>query len=238
MRRKFSPKLAVPLIGAAMLASLPAIATAQTAPGQAGGAGASSGWAATTTAQGTVEVKLDPKQTEAVKRISGYFNDLKQMRGIFVQTDPDKTRTRGRFYVLKPGKFRFDYAPPSRKIMASDGRLLRIKEPDQANEDAVELDNTPFRMLLKANVDLLRDARILDVQESEDLVVIALQDRSPDAPGRVQLIFTKKPAFDLKEWVVRDPQGLETKVEVGEVNKTDPVDPKLFVWEREFFPNR
>ena len=173
-----------------------------------------------------------PSRLEAVQRVSGYFNALKQMKGVFVQTDPDKKRTRGRFYVQKPGKFRFDYSAPSRKIMASDGRLLRIKEPDQANEDAVELDNTPFRLLLKANVDLLRDARILDVQESEDLIVVALQDRSPDAPGRVQLIFVKKPGLELKEWVVRDPQGLETKVEVGDINKTDAVDPKLFVWEQ------
>jgi outer membrane lipoprotein-sorting protein len=188
-------------------------------------------WAASQTAQGTVEVKLDVQQTEVVKQVSNYFNTLKQMKGVFAQTDPDRKRTRGRFYVQKPGKFRFDYSAPSRKIMASDGRLLRIKEPDQSNEDAVELDNTPFRLLLKNNVDLLRDARILDVQESEDLVVIALQDKSPDAPGRVQLIFTKKPTFDLKEWVVRDPQGLETKVEVGDLNKTDPIDPKLFVWE-------
>lgn len=215
-----------------------AIACASATPVLAQTGGATTGWAAQANTQGTVEIKLDPKQLEAVQRISGYFNTLKQMKGVFVQTDHDKKRTRGRFYVQKPGKFRFDYAPPSRKIMASDGRLLRIKEPDQANEDAVELDNTPFRLLLKKDVDLLRDARILDAQESEDLVVMALQDRSPDAPGRVQLIFVKKPSFELKEWVVRDPQGLETRVEVSEVNKTEELDPKLFIWERQFFQER
>lgn len=206
-------------------------------PGQAQTAGA--GWAATATPQGSAELKLDARQLEAVKLVSGYFSTLKQMRGTFVQTDPDKKRSRGRFYVQKPGKFRFDYAAPSRKLMASDGRLLRIKEPDQSNEDAVELDNTPFRLLLKADVDLARDARILDLQESEDLLILALQDKSPDAPGRVQLIFSKKPALDLKEWVVRDPQGLETKVEVSELNKTEALDPKLFVWDAgNVFDNR
>ncbi len=219
MRRRISRWIALPLIATALAVS--ASGHAQT-PG---------GWAATATPQGNAEITLDAKQSEAVKQVSGYFNTLKQMKGIFVQTDPDKKRARGRFYVQKPGKFRFDYAAPSRKIMASDGRLLRIKEPDQSNEDAIELDNTPFRLLLKANVDLLRDARILDVQESEDLVIVALQDKSPDAPGRVQLIFTKKPGFDLKEWVVRDPQGLETKVEVAELNKTEALDQQLFVWD-------
>lgn len=190
------------------------------------------GWTAVSTPQGGGEMQLDAKQTAAVQRVSTYFAELKQMRGVFVQTDPDKKRTRGRFYVQKPGKFRFDYAAPSRKIMASDGRMLRIKEPDQANPDTIELDNTPFRLLLKQNVDLVRDARILEVQESEDLVIVTLQDRSPDAPGRVTLIFVAKPAFELKEWVVRDPQGLETRVEIGDINKTDPVDPALFRWEQ------
>jgi outer membrane lipoprotein-sorting protein len=198
-----------------------------------GSAGA--GWAATANAQGTMELKLDPKQTEIVQRVSGYFNVLKQMKGNFAQTDPDKKKSRGRFYVQKPGKFRFDYGAPSRKIMASDGRMLRIKEPDQSNPDAVELDNTPFRLLLKKDVDLLRDARILDVQEAEDVLIVALQDRSPDAPGRVQLVFVKAPEIELKEWVVRDPQGLETRVELTDINRKDPVDSKLFDWDQDFF---
>lgn len=228
MRRTDCRWIAVPLF---------AVVLSVGTPGQ--GQTAGGGWSATATAQGTAEIKLDPKQIEAVKLVSGYFNTLKQMKGTFAQTDPDKKRTRGRFYVQKPGKFRFDYSAPSRKIMASDGRLLRIKEPDQSNEDAIELDNTPFRLLLKANVDLLRDARILDVQESEDIIVVALQDKSPDAPGRVQLIFTKKPGFDLKEWVVRDPQGLETKVEVADLNKSDAINSKLFVWDAgNVFENR
>ncbi len=200
--------------------------------------GAAAGWAATANAQGSAELKLDAKQTEIVKRVGGYFNALNQMKGTFAQTDPDKKRSRGRFYIQKPGKFRFDYAAPSRKIMASDGRMLRIKEPDVANPDSIELDNTPFRILLKKDVDLLRDARILDVQEADDVVIVALQDRSPDAPGRVQLVFVKAPEFELKEWVVRDPQGLETRVELNEINRKDPVDPDLFKWEHDVWQNK
>jgi outer membrane lipoprotein-sorting protein len=231
MRRISGRRWALPMAAAAAVSLLATPAMAQsTGP---------SGWAAAKTSpQGTVEIKLDPRQAQAVQRVSEYFNTLKQMRGLFVQIDPDKKRSRGRFYMQRPGKFRFDYSAPSKKIMASDGRFLRMREPDQASTDVVELDNTPFRMLLKPNVDLVRDARILDVQESDDLIVVALQDKSPDAPGRVQLVFTKKPGLDLKEWVVRDAQGLETKVEVGELNKTDPLDQALFRWEEQFFPNR
>lgn len=217
---------------------LPCASLAQDQKGPQAAAGAAgSGWAAKSTSPGTNELILDPKQLEMVKRISGYFSDLNNLRGVFVQTDPDKKRSRGRFFVKRPGKFRFDYGAPSRKVMASDGQMLRIQDPDQATPESYQLDNTPFRLLLKKDVDLLRDARILDVQDADDLVILTIQDKSPDAPGRVRLFFAKKPAFDLKEWVVFDAQGLETRVEISELNKTDEIDPKIFVWETSFFKN-
>ncbi len=205
------------------------------AQGQSGGGTWSETVAGTATA---AQPGLDPATARTVDKVSAYFNALDNMKGRFVQTDPDKTRSRGRFYVKRPGRFRFDYAAPHKKIMASDGRLLRIKEPDQDIEDAVELDNTPFRLLLRKDVNLIRDAQIIDAQESDDLIILLLQDRNPDAPGRVQLFFVKQPELDLKEWVVQDPQGLETRVEVSRLNKKDKIDPEIFVWETNFFRDR
>jgi outer membrane lipoprotein-sorting protein len=201
-----------------------------------GSTGSSDKWAPKVTTPAS-EAKVDPAKAAIAAQVSRYFNELKNMKGVFQQTDPDKKNSRGRFYIQKPGKFRFDYAAPNKKIMASDGRLLRIKEPDVSNEEAVELDNTPFRLLLKKDVDLVRDAQIVDAQESEDLLVVVLKDKSTDVPGQVQLYFVKKPEFELKEWVVRDPQGLETKVVISQVNRKDAIDPKIFVWEAKFFQN-
>ncbi len=209
----------------------PATATPETT----GSTKSDSSWTGKVNEAGTAELVLSPPQVEAVKKISDYFNQLTNLKGIFVQTDPDKTRSRGKFYVKRPGKFRFDYGPPTRKVMASDGRFLRIREPHQDAGDTIELDNTPFRLLLKSDVNLLRDARILDVQEAEDMIVLALQDKNPDAPGRVRLYFSKKPEFDLKEWVVLDAQGLETRVEVTNLTKSEEINSKIFIWEHKVF---
>src|SRR5262245_38996383 len=113
MRRQYCRRIAGSMLALVVACAAPAMA--QTSTGTPTGFAAAQGGGP----QGTVDIRLDAKQTEAVQRVSAYFNTLKQMKGIFVQTDPDKKRTRGRFYVQKPGKFRFDYAPPSRKIMAS-----------------------------------------------------------------------------------------------------------------------
>ena len=95
-------------------------------------------------------------------------------------------------------------------------------------DDRVELDRTPFRLLLRKDVDLLRDAHITEVKEVDDVIVLALRDRNPDNPGRIKLFLAKKPNLELKEWITTDSQGLDTRVELTEVNKTDQLDPGLF----------
>lgn len=179
-------------------------------------------------APGSQDNVMSPQQVATMAKVNAYFNDLNTMKGTFQQTDPDRKKTRGKFYVKRPGMFRFDYGATGKKTVVSDGQYLAIQDPDLASPDTYELDNTPFRLLLRKDVDLIRDARILDVQETEDLITTTLQDKSPDAPGRIQLFLAKKPVVELKEWVVIDVQGLETRVEVADINRTEDIDSGLF----------
>ena len=173
-------------------------------------------------------VTLDEKQSELVKKVSDYFGNLKSMKGAFVQTGADKKRMKGKFFVKRPGRFRFDYALPSKQIIISDGENLAIQDLDLNNEDRVALDQTPFRLLLRKDVDLLRDARITEVQQAEDLIVLGLQDKSPDTPGRIRLFLSTQPSLELKEWVTTDAQGLDTRIEVSELVNSDDLDANLF----------
>ena len=172
--------------------------------------------------------EFDKKQVELIRKVAAYFNRMTELKGLFVQTSADNKRARGKFYVQQPGRFRFDYNPPSRLVILSDGQYMAIQDFDMKTDDRVELDRTPFRVLLRKDVDLLRDAHILEVREIDDVIVLALQDRNPDNPGRIKLFLTKKPNLELKEWITTDSQGLDTRVELTEVNKTESLDPALF----------
>ncbi len=185
-------------------------------------------WTGTVTPMDPTESEFTEEQLAAIGKVNTYFNELENLKGRFLQTDPDKKQMRGRFYVKKPGRFRFDYGSPSLKVIISDGRWLAIQDHDLNTEDVYELDNTPFRLLLRKDVDLLRDARIFDVQEVEDLIIITLQDKDPDVSGRITLFLTKDPELMLKEWVTIDAQGLETRVQLSQVDTTEDIDPNLF----------
>lgn len=225
MQLKIRKSLGVLALAATAVTSGSALAEDEKKPaGEAVGAG----WSAEVAPGGNKCLALDDAQTATVKQVSDYFNALGVLKGAFVQTGADAKRQKGKFYVKRPGRFRFDYAPPLKQVIVSDGQNLAIQDLDLQNEDRVELDQTPFRLLLKKDVDLARDACIGEVQTAEDLVVLALEDRSPDTPGKIRLFLAAKPALELKEWVTTDAQGQQTRVELSDLDKTDDLKPDLF----------
>jgi outer membrane lipoprotein-sorting protein len=196
--------------------------TTSTAPptlAQAGG---------TPAAPATQGQTFDERQLAAIKSVTAYFNGLANLRTQFVQTNPDGKKLKGKLAVKRPGRFRFDYNLPSRQVVVSDGKYLAIQDLDIKTDDRYELDRTPFRLLLKSEVDLLRDATIFDVQVADDLIIVALQDKSPDTPGRIKLFLSTKPVMELKEWVTTDAQNLETRVELTNADIKEDIDAKLF----------
>jgi outer membrane lipoprotein-sorting protein len=190
--------------------------------------GSSSAWNAEVAPTKGDGLNLDARQTDLVHKVSDYFSGINTLQGNFVQTGADNKRMKGKFYVMRPGRFRFDYARPSRQIVISDGHYLAIQDLDLNNEDRVALDDTPFRLLLRKDVDLVRDARIMEVQESDDLLVVGLIDKDPNTPGQIKLLMSTKPALELKEWVTKDAQGLDTRVQVSDLTKSGELDASLF----------
>lgn len=171
---------------------------------------------------------LNDTQTEIVKKVNSYFNALEDLKGDFVQTTADNKRMKGKFMVKRPGRFRFDYARPSKQIIISDGEYLAIQDLDLNNEDRVALDQTPFRLLLRKDVDLIRDAKITEVEETPEQIVLGMRDKSPDAPGKIKLFIAKGSDLELKEWLTTDAQGLDTRVELSALSKTEKLDAGLF----------
>ena len=56
---------------------------------------------------------FDANQKAQAARVSAYLSSLSTLVGNFVQVGPDGSKTKGDFYIQKPGKVRFEYDPPS-----------------------------------------------------------------------------------------------------------------------------
>lgn len=200
------------------------------APAVASPVGSGSGWQANIqpgAQQPAAAAPAPGDKNDAIRKVNAYFNGVKSLRGLFLQTEADNAQKRGKFYLERPGKIRFDYAAPSRLHIISDGEYLAIEDHDLGTTDRYPLESTPFRLLLSKDVDLTRDARILGVTESEVALVLALEDKSQSSAGQIRLFFSK-PNIELKEWIISDPQGVNTRISVSEVEVNKELSPELF----------
>jgi outer membrane lipoprotein-sorting protein len=83
-------------------------------------------------------------------------------------------------------------------------------------------------LLLRKDVNLLRDAKITEAHQDGDQIVIGIEDKDDASSGKIKLYFATKPSLELKQWVTTDAQGLNTRIELSELVKTDDIDGKLF----------
>ena len=172
--------------------------------------------------------EISKNQVEIVRKVNAYFNQLTSLKGTFVQVGADGKRQRGKFHISRPGRFRFEFNLPSRVVIISDGKYLAIQDRDLNTDDRWDLGYTPFRALLQKDVDLLRDAYIIEAQEADDTITIAFEDHSGGASSRIKLFLAAKPATQIKAWIVKDAQGLDTRVDLIDGSATDEPDARLF----------
>src|ERR1700674_125566 len=173
--------------------------------------------------------QLGKKQVDLIRQVDTYFNQLTILKGSFVQTSADNKRQRGKFHIMRPGRFRFEFSPPSKVVIISDGRHVAIQDHDLKTDDRWDVSYTPFHALLQKEVNLLRDARIFEVEEAGDTIAIAFEDKSAEASSRIKLFLVTKPALQLKAWIAKDAQGFDTRTDLTDVTKVDAVDPQLLV---------
>jgi outer membrane lipoprotein-sorting protein len=181
---------------------------------------------------------IGEEQAQAVERINAYFNGITNLQGHFEQIDPNNKRSSGRFYVQRPGKIRFDYAPPSALRIVADGTSLAIEDSDLKTVEKYPIESTPFRLLLAKSVDLGRDARIVGVSRQDNSLAITLEDNTGNAAGTIKLYFNTDPQLQLTEWVITDAQGLTTTVTVENMVSGRKVAADFFQSKDSFSPFR
>ena len=174
------------------------------------------------------QVQLSEQDQAALQQLNTYLNDISSMSGDFVQTSPRGQVANGVFYISKPGKMRFEYAPPSPLLVVSDGSWVTVMNTERKRDDQYPLSTTPLKMVLADQVDLFRDAIILSVEHRDDLSAITMQEKGQLVAGQLTMVLDRA-NNQLVQWIVVDGKGQRTSVELANINNEAQPDPKLFV---------
>jgi outer membrane lipoprotein-sorting protein len=171
---------------------------------------------------------FDAAQKAEAAKVSAYLSSLQTLVGQFVQVGPDGSKLTGDFYIMKPGKVRFEYDEPSPVSMIADGQSVVVRDRKLATQDVYPLSQTPLRYLLSDRIDLLRDTNVVSIT-SDDLYsnIIIEEKNAIIGTSRLLLMFGAKDG-QLKQWTVTDPQGYDTTVAVYNLDTTKRPDPSMF----------
>jgi outer membrane lipoprotein-sorting protein len=162
--------------------------------------------------------KWTAQQSADLDRVSAYLNSIKTMRGGFTQIGPQGQVDQGKFYILKPGKIRFDYDPPNPTLVISDGLSIAVYNTRLNTADRYPLTGTPLNLLLSDRLDLKKSSLITGVQHSPGQLIVTGRARDRNATGSITIVFTD-PELELRQWTIVDAQGLPTTVSINNVQQ-------------------
>jgi outer membrane lipoprotein-sorting protein len=171
---------------------------------------------------------FDATQKAQAAKVSTYLSSLQTLVGNFVQVGPDGSKTKGDFYIQKPGKVRFEYEAPSPIAIIADGSSLAVRDRKLATQDIYPLSQTPLRYLLSDRIDLLKDTNVVSVTADDLFISVTIEEKQAlIGTSRLMLMVGAKDG-QLKQWTVTDPQGYDTTVAVYNLDTSKKVDPGLF----------
>jgi len=171
--------------------------------------------------------KWTAQQSADLDRVSAYLNSIKTMRGGFTQIGPQGQVDQGKFYILKPGKIRFDYDPPNPTLVISDGLSIAVYNTRLNTANRYPLTGTPLNLLLSDHLDLKKSSVITGVQHSPGQLIVTGRASDRNATGNITIVFTN-PTLELRQWTIIDAQGLPTTVSINNVQQGVPLPESAF----------
>jgi outer membrane lipoprotein-sorting protein len=181
--------------------------------------------ALTTSAQAA---PVKPQDLADLAKVSAYLNAITSLKSSFVQVGPNGELDQGVVYARKPGRLRFEYAPPSPYLIVSDGVTIAVANSKLRTVDRYPLIENPLNIILKENIDLTKDPRVTAVERQAGALRVTATEKSGPLKGQVTLIF-RYPSIEIAQWIITDAQGLQTMIALKGPQTEIQLSPELFV---------
>lgn len=158
-------------------------------------------------------------QPVEVLKAEHYFANLKTAEARFIQTSANGVQQRGKFYLSRPGKLRFEYDPPNKDFVVADGLFIYFYDAQLGQQSNAPISQTLADFLLRRDLKLSGDLKVTKIMRAGNMVQIFIVQKDDPATGTLVLGFNedKDGNFSLKKWRVVDTMGNITETELFEV---------------------
>lgn len=177
---------------------------------------------------------IDPA---VVAQIEAYLNGIRTLKARFLQVAPDGRTSQGTAWLVRPGRMRFEYDPPSPLLLVAGNGLLVFHDSQLGQTSNIPLAQTPLGILLADQVKLAGGAvQVTGMQRLPGMISLTVVRPALLAEGSLTLVFADNP-LTLRQWTVLDAQHQETRVTLYDVQLGGRYKDSLFDFIDRSFPN-
>lgn len=171
----------------------------------------------------------DPANVRAdLARIDGAMNATTTFTGNFKQYSPDGSVATGKVYLSRPENLRFEYDAPNPLLIVADNGMLVQHDKDLQTYDRVPLTSTPLSYFLQEDLNLAEDTQVVGLLKNPSDWRVTARDGSGEMDGAITMVFDAQ-NLALKEWIITDDFGGETRVVLSDLSYNARLDPRLFI---------
>ena len=155
-------------------------------------------------------------QTTDISKVEAHLAQVQSMTANFRQTDQKGRSSAGTLQLKRPGRIRFEYSGGDLLLVGTGGKLWFL-DYTVGQSNNWSLSKTPLGILLSANPDIRRIAKIMPQSDPRILLVRARDARRPEF-GTLILAFVRSPGSPgglmLEGWTAIDAQNKRTTVKL------------------------
>lgn len=171
---------------------------------------------------------LSSKDAADLRRVEKYLNAIDTVVAGFIQVNHNGSVSQGRIYVKRPGKLRVEYDPPANMILVATGVWLVFYDGELEETTYLPLRSSPVSFLLKENMRFDKDVKVLTITRAPGLLRIKVREIDEDEGGATLTLTFKDNPLALKQWVVRDDEGRDTKLALLDPQMGVAIPPERF----------
>ena len=153
-----------------------------------------------------------------LKLVEQHLAATSSMTAAFTQTDGKGRQLTGQLSLKKPGRIRFEYGRGANMLLVGNGKTLTFIDYDVGQKSSWAVSNSPLSVLMSANPDLGRIARVVG-SDSPNVVVVRARDARRPEFGTLVLAFVRTPGapagLRLEGWTAIDAQNKKTTVRLS-----------------------
>jgi outer membrane lipoprotein-sorting protein len=155
-------------------------------------------------------------QSGDIAKVQTHLSAVQSMTAKFIPTDAKGRSARGTVQLKRPGRIRFQYSGNDLLLVANGSRLYFL-DYSVGQKSSWDLNKTPLGLLLSANADINRIAKIVPQSDPRILLVRARDARRPEF-GTLLLAFVRNPGAPggllLEGWTSIDAQNKRTTIKL------------------------